>query len=197
MKRREMLSAMGLGALAATLPLRLARADSHESPRDTTDASTSEAADDGINLLFVQNAHSAKLENGVLTLSQVGASTLYFSDRPERVTGHVGTDVFLEHWTDGGEDSFENDPPNAVLSVLGTDEPTDVVVVLSKPRLSGSSLRYDVEILDGATSVSGGASSLFIDSYEGPMETDHYRGRHRRVRRHRAHRRHRARRRHN
>jgi hypothetical protein len=46
--------------------------------------------------------------------------------------------MFVEMW-DEGENSFQNDPPNAVLAFLepGDDMPEDVVIEIRNPRLEG------------------------------------------------------------
>ena len=105
-----------------------------------------------------------------------------FSDRPDRVTGHVPTEEFLDSWGDG-DDSFADDPPNAVLSVFTEEEVHDVVVVLSEPALNGDQWSYSVEILDGEMPASGGPSSLFIDVIGRPMTPVSVAGVHRRGRR--------------
>ena len=85
-------------------------------------------------------------------MQDVSPSTLYFLDRPERVVGHLTTEQFVEQWTEGPNIFFE-DPPNTVLSYVGTgeDTPSDAVVVLREPVLSGSSLSYSIEVLEGVS----------------------------------------------
>jgi hypothetical protein len=39
----------------------------------------------------------------------------------------------------------------------------EMTAVLSSPRLQGTKLTYNVRVLDGGLSASGGATSLFID----------------------------------
>ena len=85
--------------------------------------------------LCVHSANAEFLRDGTLTLSGINPATLYFSDRPERIVGHVPTDVFVDQW-DKGKDNFAADPPNATLSILSGGEPQEVVVVLKAPRLS-------------------------------------------------------------
>jgi hypothetical protein len=119
-----------------------------------------------IEALFVQSAAGMAYERGRLTLNGVGPTTLLFSDRPQRLTGHVPTEEFLDAWGDG-DDSFADDPPNAVLSVFSEDD-----------RFS-----YQVEILDGEMPASGGASSLFIDVIGRPLTPVSIAGVHRRGRR--------------
>ena len=105
---------------------------------------------------------------GKLTLNTVAPSTLFFSDRPDRVTGHVSSDEFVQTWGDG-EDSFASDPPNAALSIFGDGEIHDVVVELHDPVLAGGDLTYRVDVLDGELPASGGPSSLFIDVIGRPL----------------------------
>ncbi|MFL7791691.1 MAG: hypothetical protein AB8I69_06080 [Anaerolineae bacterium] len=123
---------------------------------------------DEIEALFVQSATGMAYENGRLTLNGVAPTTLMFSDRPQRVTGHVPTEEFLDAWSDG-DDSFADDPPNAVLSIFSEDEVNDVVVVLKDPALDADSFSYQVDVLDGEMPASGGASSLFIDVIGRPL----------------------------
>ncbi len=139
-----------------------------------------------IQALFVQTAKSVVFENGKLTLNGLAPTTLYFSDRPDRVVGHITSDEFLDAW-DEGEDSFADDPPNAALSVFSHDgdEIHDIVVVLKDPALNGDVMTYNVEILDGEMPASGGPSSLFIDVIGRPLSPVSVAGARRRRRRRR------------
>ena len=112
----------------------------------------------------------------------VSPTTLYFSDRPERVVGHVVTEEMLVIWGEG-DDSFADDPPNATLSIFGPEEVTDVVVELSNPRISGDTMTYDVIVLDGDPPSEGQECSLFIDTIGRPLTPISIAGVHRRHRR--------------
>ncbi len=92
--------------------------------------------------MFVQTARGITSDGATLTLRDVTPSTLFFSDRPQRVVGHMTTAEFVELWGEG-DNSFEADPPNAVLSFLepGADAPTDAVIVIKKPSLTTVSCR--------------------------------------------------------
>jgi hypothetical protein len=116
-----------------------------------------------VELLFVQNATSGSFDGKTLTLKSVGP-TLYFSDRPERITGQLRTSEFVGHWTKGA-DSFASNPPNATLSVFGAKEVNSSVVVLTNPKLDGNTLSYTVKILEGKPPASFKESSLFIDIF--------------------------------
>lgn len=175
MKRRMVLTGLGLSAAAASFLPRMLR---------TAQAGADSAEPEMLELLFVQSARAAELKNGVLTLSDVHDSTLFFTDRPERITGHEPTEDFVYNW-DKGDDSFADVPPNATLSILVGPEPQEIVVVLKNPRFARTTLTYDVEVLDGNKSASGGASSLFIDTLGRPMSPGSVAGVHRRHRRRR------------
>ena len=135
-----------------------------------------------VQLMFVQTAHSVAFNNGTLTLKGVAPTTLFFADRPKREVGHMTMKDFLKDW-DKGKNSFATDPPNAVLSIFDKDKITDVVIVLSKPRLKDQNLSYDVSILDGEMPAAGGESSLFIDPLGMPRTPTSRAGVHRRERR--------------
>jgi hypothetical protein len=130
--------------------------------------SYSEAPSDGIQLLFVQTSDGVAFADGTMTLKGVSRSTVFFSDRPNRIAGQVPTQHFLKIW-DEGKDNFKSDPPNANLSILGkTEGATNIVVEITNPRINGNDLIYDVRVLEGNPPATGGASSLFIDWWVGP-----------------------------
>src|SRR5918993_5480336 len=99
--------------------------------------------------LFVQTAHGAEHADGRLVLRNVAPATLFFSDRPQRIVGHLSTEEFVETWGDG-EDSFAEVPPNAVLSFLakGETEPWNTVIEISDPKIAGSDLSYAAKVLE-------------------------------------------------
>lgn len=120
--------------------------------------------------MFVQTAEGFVTEGDTLTLSGVTPSTLYFSDRPKRVVGHMTTADFVDLW-DEGENSFEADPPNAVLAFLqpGDDAPEDAVIVLKEPQLEDSRLAYTIDVLEGTVPAETGPVTLFIDPFGRPL----------------------------
>ena len=120
--------------------------------------------------MFVQTAQGIERAGGTLTLRGVTPSTLYFSDRPQRVVGHLTTADFVDLW-DAGDNSFEADPPNAVLSFLepDADVPDDAVVVLQQPRLADGELSYSIEVLEGDVPAHTGPVTLFIDPFGRPL----------------------------
>jgi hypothetical protein len=135
-----------------------------------------------IEWLFVQNAESVSLDNGVLKLMGVSPTTVFFSDRPERLAAHGLTTEFVTYWSKGGgSDSFKKDPPNATLSIVTEETVDDVVLTLSNPRLAGNTLSYDVDVIDGREQLAGGPTSLFIDIVGMPLTPVSVAGVHRRA----------------
>lgn len=128
-----------------------------------------------VTLLFVQNAQEAAINNGNLTLKKVSPTTIFFSDRPERIAGHLTTREFVPFWSEG-KDNFASNPPNATLSVLQESKIGDVVLELRNPKLAGDELSYDVTILEGTLRDPGGACSLFIDVIGMPLTPVSYAG---------------------
>jgi hypothetical protein len=120
--------------------------------------------------MFVQTAHGLTSDGNTLTLNEVTASTLYFSDRPKRIVGHMTTADFVDLWAEG-DNSFEEDPPNAVLAFLepGDQAPEDAVVVIKQPRLENGHLSYSIESLEGTVPTQTGPVTLFIDPFGRPL----------------------------
>ena len=137
-----------------------------------------------IEAMFVQCAHGMTTSNGTLTFHGLAHSTLFFADRPQRVVGHMHTRKFVDEWGEG-ENSFAEDPPNAVVSFLedGDTVPEEVTIVIDNPKLDGDTLTYKVEVLDGTLPAKAGPCSLFIDPFGRPLSPVSVAGIHRRDRR--------------
>jgi hypothetical protein len=119
-------------------------------------------------LMFVQVGEDLKVDDAAKTLRlvKVGQQTLYFSDRPVRLAGHLKMSEYLQEWTaKAGKDNFAADPPNAVLSVYepGQDDSTLAVVEITHPRVDGADLVYNYKVIKGKLPASGGQTALFID----------------------------------
>jgi hypothetical protein len=113
--------------------------------------------------LIVLNARGAKLDGQKLVLDGVLPSATLFTSRPVRSVGHMVTPDMVAIWQTG---SFAKDPPNATVSVFSKDgtSVTDAVLVLSKAKLDGDRLTFDVTVLEGSLGKSDGPASVFIDT---------------------------------
>lgn len=163
--RRELLTAV---ATLAPLALALKTAQATEGRGGHEAAAKAD-------FLFVQNAHSISHKDGRLTLHGVNPVTILFSDRPERIAGHMATARFVPFWSEGSQ-SFLLDPPNATISFLEHKDMEDAVVVLQDPRLEGESLSYQVRVLEGTLPETAGAASVFIDIIGMPLTPISYAG---------------------
>ena len=137
-----------------------------------------------IQALFAQTAREMTTDGDKVTFHGLSPATLYFSDRPQRVVGHLTTKQFIDEW-DLGENSFASDPPNAVISFVekGDESPDDVIVVLKDPVLASDSLTYTVDVLEGSLPPRGELVSVFIDPFGRPLSPISLAGMNRRARR--------------
>jgi hypothetical protein len=124
------------------------------------------ADENKVQLMFVQTAQGLEADGKTLRLVNVSQQTLYFSDRPVRIAGHLTMPAYMEEWKAGeGPDNFASDPPNATLSVYepGRLDNTLTVVEISHPVIDGNDLVYRYKLIDGAMPKASGATALFID----------------------------------
>lgn len=124
------------------------------------------AADDKVQLMFVQAAEALKADGQTLRLVNVSPQTVYFSDRPKRVAGNVTMATYMQEWTAAaGPNNFASDPPNATVSVYeaGRESNTLAVVKISQPVVEGKDIVYRYQLIEGKVPAAGGATSLFID----------------------------------
>jgi len=115
--------------------------------------------------LFVISGTSGSLDGDILTLNGV-PNVIYFSDRPDRVAGHLSLEKFVESWNKG-VDSYKADPPNATLSVLNKDGAKNVVVELTSVEQKNGYLYFKVAVLEGMFPVEFNTATLFIDYFNG------------------------------
>lgn len=130
-------------------------------PKPQTGETETKETTEPVQLLFVQNSLSGSYDGKRLTLNGIG-STIFFSDRPERVAGQVKTAEFISHWHQGS-DNFAENPPNATLSIFNENGVDSIVVELTDPQLENNNLSYQVKVLQGKLPATFKESSLFID----------------------------------
>ena len=121
--------------------------------------------------LFVLSASAFSSDGASVTLHDPSASTVYFTEGPQREAGHLPTRRFVELWEAGG--GFTTGNPTAVVSFVqppdGSAAPADAVVALGEPRLDGDELSYAVEVVEGELPAAAGPCALFIDSLASPL----------------------------
>jgi hypothetical protein len=139
-----------------------------------------------VQLLFVQSSMDITINKDRMTMVGINPVTIFFSDRPNRIAGHMSTEDFVLDWQEGtGKESFHTDPPNAALSIFGESEIVDLEIELKNPRLAGGALVYDIGVLEVDKPIPSGPASLFIDPVGMPLSPTSVAGVHRRHRRRR------------
>lgn len=119
-----------------------------------------------ISWLFVVNATGGSFDGKTVTMHNV-PPPLMFSDRPNRVWGHMTLSELLPVVKEG-PDSFIVNPPNSVLSTFREGElPTEATVVMHDATVDGANLLFSVDVLDGSIPATFGPASLFVDSHHG------------------------------
>lgn len=129
-------------------------------------ATASLAEDRAPEFMFVHTADGfvADTEAKTFRLVNVSQQVLYFSDRPDRIAGHLTMQNYLDEWTEV-EDNFNDDPPNAALSVYEPGESNNsiAVVEITMPTIEGNDIVYHYDVLDGSIPANGEETALFID----------------------------------
>ncbi len=113
--------------------------------------------------LFVISGTSGSLDGDTLTLNGV-PNVVYFTERPDRVAGHLSLEKFVESWNKG-KDRIKADPPNATLSMLNKDGAKNVVVELLSAEQKSGSVIFKVVVLEGVLPQAFKESTIFIDHF--------------------------------
>ena len=122
--RRKLMTATALAAAATPL---------------TAWLNPASAADEKVQLMFVQSAESLKADDKTLRLVNVSPQTIWFTDRPVRKAGHVTMANYMKEWTAAaGKDNFSKDPPNATLSVYEAGQAENTLTVVENLRPEGA-----------------------------------------------------------
>ncbi len=168
--KRPLSAFLGFLVVAAVIGVQIARIGLAADPTSEKDK------DKKVQMLFVQTSKGATLVNGKLTLKGVSPMTVYFSDRPTRIAGHLATSEMIPLWSEG-KNSFVKDPPNATLSTFTSEgKVANVVVELKNPGLSGDQMTYDVRVIEGKLPDNAEGASLFIDVIGMPLTPVSYAG---------------------
>jgi len=127
--------------------------------------------------LFVHTAESAKILNTTTIVMPLVDDIFAFTDRPYRKSYHMTGQHYAELWIHQGENCFQDDPPNAVLTWVDGGESKEIEVVITHAVLDSTSITYTIwddsgiiieDILHPSLFVDGANSSLQIgDTYAG------------------------------
>jgi hypothetical protein len=138
-----------LKTVAVTLVAVFAACDSATEPQGPT-------------YLYVQDAPTGSVVGDRLILLNPDPQTIYFSDRPDRITGRMTNAEFVSQWDDG-PNSFAEDPPNGSVVFVNNGQENVVVLELFDPVLTPTQLSYRIRILQGTLPAALTDVALFID----------------------------------
>ncbi|MEM1155514.1 MAG: hypothetical protein AAGI44_15375 [Pseudomonadota bacterium] len=113
--------------------------------------------------LLLEQAASATITDGRLTLTGVDDTIIAFSDRPNRDVASESLSGLVDNWS-RGENSFAQTPPNAALTGLQKGQQIGLIVELSDPILEDGVLSFTVEVLNGKGNYVLSNPSLVIDN---------------------------------
>jgi hypothetical protein len=132
------------------------------------------------NYLFVQYApvahitHNTKNNTYTITLKEIVPYVMYFSERPNRISGGLPVQEFVNLWKTDKPKNFRADPPNADLvtvqtKLLSSTKTINFAIELTSAQYNSreNSITYVVKPLKGNTFTPGSLTmrhvSLFID----------------------------------
>lgn len=151
---------------------------------DADDAADAEPASQGTGWLFVLQAEGGTSDGSTLSLTGVDADLVVFGDRPARRAERLPTAALVDDWATLG---FDEDPPNAAVTVETDEGPQTAVVVLRDPSFDAGSgtLTFATEPVDGeggellgfggspvdALPASFGRATVFVDVSGGSAQS--------------------------
>lgn len=122
--------------------------------------------DDRAEWLFAHTADAVEIQEGNVLIVPMEREIFAFTDRPNRAHQYLNAHEFVALWNDG-EDSFEDDPPNAVLTWVADGEVHEAEIELVDAEVTdhGRSIVYRIDPESGTVPPEGARSvSLFVDS---------------------------------
>lgn len=125
----------------------------------------------GPNYLFVINFDNGTYKDGKLSLNgNAESNVIFFSDKPEVESGHMGIKKFVTIWGQG-EQNFNTIPPNSTLSIIKDEVETNSVFILSNLKTDGAAIIFDAELVSGKPSSQFEAGGLFLDTKLGKSKS--------------------------
>ena len=113
--------------------------------------------------LFVHTAESAKILNATTIVMPLADDIFAFTDRPYRKSYHMTGRHYADLWTHKGENCFQDDPPNAVLTWVDGGESKEIEVVITHAVLDSTTITYTIWDDSGIITEDIVHPSLFVD----------------------------------
>jgi len=113
--------------------------------------------------LFVHTAESAKILNATTIVMPLVDDIFAFTDRPYRKSYHMTGRHYADLWIHKGENCFQDNPPNAVLTWFDGDESKKIEVVITHAVLDSTTITYTIWDDSGIITEDIVHPSLFVD----------------------------------
>ena len=113
--------------------------------------------------LYVHTAIEANATNSTTLVIPFTEDIFAFTDRPNREHKYISAEEFVSYWSEDATNSFQFDPPNAVLTSVDDDGVAEVEVVIIGANTDGDNITYTIQnpkLTENATFVD---VSLFVD----------------------------------
>ena len=120
--------------------------------------------------LFVHTAQTAEMTSDTTLVMPVTREIFAFTDRPNRLHGYLNAHEFASMWNKGEGDTFQADPPNAVLTWIDSEDVKETEVVITNAAVTdnGRSIVYELVIENGdVLTEKMQDASFFIDPLSG------------------------------
>ena len=86
-----------------------------------------------------------------------------FTDRPNREHKYISAEEFVSYWSQDATNSFQFDPPNAVLTSVDDDGVAEVEVVIINASTDGDNITYTIQSPKLTENATFEDVSLFVD----------------------------------
>ncbi|MDG2052231.1 MAG: hypothetical protein P8J69_00410, partial [Flavobacteriaceae bacterium] len=113
--------------------------------------------------LYVHTAIEANATNSTTLVMPVTNDIFAFTDRPNREHKYISAEEFVSYWSEDATNSFQFDPPNAVLTSVSDDGVAEVEVVIIGASTDGDNITYTIQNPKLTENATFQDVSLFVD----------------------------------
>ncbi len=121
-------------------------------------------------LTYLQQARGLAFTGSCLELLDLDPVTVCVLPAPAGALGHMTTGAFLDLWWAVAERVAAGATRRAVVALVapGSLGAYDALVLVGRPRIHGSGLRYDAELVEGVLPASSGSCLLVVHPAAAP-----------------------------
>ena len=119
--------------------------------------------DTQVEWLYVHTAIEANATNSTTLVIPFTEDIFAFTDRPNREHKYISAEEFVSYWSEDATNSFQFDPPNAVLTSVDDDGVAEVEVVIIGASTDGDNITYTIQSPKLTENATFEDVSLFVD----------------------------------